>query len=71
MEGWRWRVVLAVIGLTLLICSACLVTTSRLHIEWRKDRDIVPIEAPPVDPTPRSQRGTFSAHLLHLLLGGG
>jgi hypothetical protein len=56
MEGWRWRVVLALIGFTLLVCSACLVTTSRLRIERRQDRDVVPIEAPPVSPVPESYR---------------
>jgi len=57
MRGWRWRVVLAVIGLVLLVCSACLVTTSRLQIERRRDRDVVPIEAPPTGRVPELRQG--------------
>jgi hypothetical protein len=46
MEKWRWRVVLAVIGLSLLVCSACLLSASRLRIRRIQDTDVVPIEAP-------------------------
>jgi hypothetical protein len=63
MEGWRWRVVLALIGLVLLMCSACLVTTSRLQVERRSDRDVVPIEAPPTSRIPGSPQGTSSIPL--------
>jgi hypothetical protein len=48
MEGWRWRIVLAVIGFALFVCSACLFTTSRLQIRRVQDSDVVPIEAPVV-----------------------
>ncbi|MGD8966763.1 MAG: hypothetical protein PVI07_04565 [Anaerolineae bacterium] len=48
MEGWRWRIVLALIGLVLFVCSACLLTTSRLQIHRVRDSDVVPIEAPAV-----------------------
>jgi len=64
MDGWRWRVVLAVIGLALLVSSACLVTVSRLQIERRSDRDVVPIEAPPTRRAPESRQETIP-----LLLG--
>lgn len=56
MRGWRWRIVLAVIGLILLACSACLITTSRLQIDHRRDRDVVPIEAPPAPHSPESRQ---------------
>ncbi|MGD8243844.1 MAG: hypothetical protein PVG25_02565 [Anaerolineae bacterium] len=46
MNEWRWRVVLAVIGLYLLVCSACLLSASRLRIRRLQDTDVVPIEAP-------------------------
>jgi hypothetical protein len=64
MRGWRWRVVLAVIGLILLVCSACLVTTSRLQIERRRDWDVVPIEAPPTSHVPESYPGMPYATVL-------
>lgn len=56
MRGWRWRIMLALIGLILLASSACLLTTSRLQIERRRERDVVPIEAPPVTPVPESRQ---------------
>lgn len=46
MNRWRWRIALAVIGLFLFVCSACLVSTSRLQIRRIQDTDVVPIEAP-------------------------
>ncbi len=57
MSGWRWRVILAVIGLVLVVCSTCLITSSRLQIERRRDRDVVPIEAPPTGWAPDSDQG--------------
>jgi hypothetical protein len=58
MDGWRWRVVLALIGLVLLVCSIYLVAASRLRIERRIERDIVPIEAPSTGRMPNLRRGT-------------
>jgi hypothetical protein len=55
MGGWRWRIVLALIGLVLFVCSTCLLTTSRLHIHRVRGSDVVPIEAPAV-PESRSLR---------------
>jgi hypothetical protein len=46
MDRWRWRVILAALGLLLFACSACLLTTSRLWIRRVRDSDVVPIEAP-------------------------
>jgi hypothetical protein len=56
MRGWRWRIILALIGFILLASSVCLLTTSRLQIERRRDRDVVPIEAPRVAPMPESRQ---------------
>jgi hypothetical protein len=64
MDRWRWRVVLALIGLTLLISSACLVASSRLQIERRRDRDVVPIEVPSSGSTSESLPGTLSIPVL-------
>jgi hypothetical protein len=56
MEGWRWRVVLALIGLALLACSVYFVAASRLRIERRIERDVVPIEAPSTGRIPDLRR---------------
>ncbi len=61
MDGWRWRVVLALIGLVLLVCSIYLVAASRLQIERRIERDVVPIEAPSTGRMPDLRRGTTEA----------
>jgi hypothetical protein len=59
MEGWRWRIVAALIGLVLFICSACLFTTSRLHIRRVQDSDVIPIEAPVVPESRSLQLGVI------------
>jgi hypothetical protein len=54
MRKWWWRIALLAIGLTLLSCSLCLVVYSRLEMRREVEREPVPIEAPPVEPTPHS-----------------
>ncbi|MFO7741976.1 MAG: hypothetical protein R6X31_06645 [Anaerolineae bacterium] len=46
MDGWRWRIALAVLGLVVIVCSICLMTASTLRIRRVEERDVVPIEVP-------------------------
>ena len=55
MKTWWWRVALLVIGLSLICCSLCVVAYSYLNIERDVDRERVPIEIPPSEPTPESR----------------
>ena len=54
MKVWWWRIGLLVLGIVIVSCSLCLVAYSNLGIRRDVDRDIVPIESPPVEPTPES-----------------
>ncbi len=55
MKKWWWRIALAVIGLTLISCSLCLVIYSRLEVRREVEQERVPIEVPFVEPTPESR----------------
>jgi len=53
MKKWWWRIALLVVGLAIISCSLCLY--SHLQIRREVEREVVPIEVPPVEPTPSSR----------------
>ncbi len=55
MKKWWWRIALLVVGLAIISCSLCLVVYSHLQIRREVEREVVPIEVPPVEPTPSSR----------------
>lgn len=46
MGGWRWRIALALVGLTVILCSLCLLAASYAQIRRVEEREMVPIEVP-------------------------
>jgi Na+-transporting methylmalonyl-CoA/oxaloacetate decarboxylase gamma subunit len=46
MGEWRWRIALALVGLTVILCSLCLLAASYAQIRRVEEREVVPIEVP-------------------------
>lgn len=46
MAGWRWRIALAAVGVSIILCSACLLVASYAQVRRVEEREVVPIEVP-------------------------
>jgi hypothetical protein len=55
MKKWWWRIALLVVGFAIISCSLCLVAYSHLQTRREVEQEVVPIEVPPVEPSPSSR----------------